>query len=386
MVDVVSIGAYDRFNYGDLMFPLVLDFAGRELGYPPMTHAATRKSDLRHQGAVPTVSISDFYAARRPTEAARSFILGGGEVVGATWGQAAASLLPVPLDYGLLAVRKFISEGAFDSVGRSLLRGQWPTPYVPEVSSKQGDRLVTNAIGASSLKHLTPVLRECVTGAIRQASFASVRDTEGQAALAGYDVNAELAPDSVAILERMHPVTREAQPRTLVVQCSRTWYASNSVDFSSSVLELASQFDRVELLPIGIAGAHGDGIALSRLEKHLNSAGVSNVRIVPVATVWDVADSIAKADLFIGTSLHGAITSLAYSVPFIPLAGISKLEAYLATWGQSIDVSCAPGDELVSAAAQVLAVDPGARQELSQSLAATSWANTERVLSAANAA
>ena len=41
---------------------------------------------------------------------------------------------------------------------------------------------------------------------------------------------------------------------------------------------------------------------------------------------------IANSKAYIGTSLHGAITSMSYAVPHVGLI-VEKLDAYLHTWG-----------------------------------------------------
>ena len=379
---VVSIGAYDRFNYGDLLFPLVLDFAARELGYPDLTHIAPQRSDLSPVGAVPTRSISDVYDGRtsRPT----GVVLGGGEILGAPWGQAAATITPVPFDIPLLALRK-LSSRAYDAVGRLLLSGSWPTPYVPSADSVRGMPLALNAIGASSLAVLDERTRSRVAESLRLASYASVRDSAGHAQLARIGVQSELAPDSVAILARLHPAAPpRADDEVMVVQASRAWMRTHRRAFSDALRTVAPRFGRVELLPIGLAGAHADREALESVRGDLAAYGVTATVVEPT-TVWTIADAIAGASIFVGTSLHGAITSMAYGTPFVPLSGIGKLGAYLESWGGEVSATPVAATDLADGVARALRVPHDARLAHSGELERLSWSNTERVLNAAYA-
>ena len=158
-----------------------------------MAHLALRSYDLSTSGAVATADMRTALRARP-----NGIILGGGEIIGATWGSAAASMIPAPFDLPLLAVRKWISPGVFDAIGRWALGGSSPTPYVPDVGKLDGVRLVANAIGASSIDQLRPAIQAEVIRALSTAKFLSVRDSTGQSLLEDHGVKAVLAPDCVS--------------------------------------------------------------------------------------------------------------------------------------------------------------------------------------------
>ena len=115
----------------------------------------------------------------------------------------------------------------------------------------------------------------------------------------------------------------------------------------------------------------------------LETQGLPQVELVRPHSVWEIAEVIATSAAFVGTSLHGAITALAYSVPFVSLDQVSKLEAYLETWGRPVAASVSSARHLVHAVGAALAVPREARAEHASHLAALSWRNTERVLDAA---
>lgn len=379
---VVSIGAYDRFNYGDLLFPLVLDYAAKELGFAPLIHATLRRSDQSAAGAVPTGPIRELLSAAN--QGAMSIVLGGGEVVGATWGPAAASVLPIPADLGLLAIRRLVSARFADFLGKAYLRGSWPTPYVPSRQSLVSRSLIVSAVGANSLEALRSPERASVVEALRAAAFLSVRDRPSQLALAHYGLAAEMSPDSVAVLPRVyHPALATDEPG-LVIQGSRAWLNRQGPRLAESIRSLCGGFDSVTLVPIGLAGGHGDLQGLTRLRSALVEAGVSQLHLLRPRTIWDIADTIRNAKLFVGTSLHGAITAMAYAVPFVPLRGISKLDAYVSTWAAELAPRSAGPADLLEAARAALNVPLDLRRERSDELAERAWVNLGRVLEIAN--
>ncbi|HYT38009.1 MAG TPA: polysaccharide pyruvyl transferase family protein, partial [Acidimicrobiia bacterium] len=72
----------------------------------------------------------------------------------------------------------------------------------------------------------------------------------------------------------------------------------------------------------------GDGVFADALERHLAPAKVW--RLPAGAVVEDLAAAIAGAGVFFGSSLHGAITALAYGRPFVllNLMGEAKLDGF----------------------------------------------------------
>src|SRR5699024_2270836 len=48
--------------------------------------------------------------------------------------------------------------------------------------------------------------------------------------------------------------------------------------------------------------------------------------------IYDIMYLIARARAFTGSSLHGAITAMAYDVPHAPFANVPKVVNYLQTW------------------------------------------------------
>ena len=99
----------------------------------------------------------------------------------------------------------------------------------------------------------------------------------------------------------------------------------------------------IVLLPIGTASGHEDQIPLGQINTMLDVA----VEIHSEANIYDIMALIANARVFAGTSLHGNITAMSFSVPYIGLTDkVPKLEAYLRTWAVPELNHCIAYDDL----------------------------------------
>ncbi|WP_421732400.1 polysaccharide pyruvyl transferase family protein [Cellulomonas sp.] len=329
---VATLGAYDRFNYGDLLFPLVLDDAAARLRLRPLSHFSVRAADMSNFAGFTCHSL-----ASKEFAGATGVLVGGGEVLGARWGQALISQTPAPFDKALLALNKISARG-LDLYSMWRLGGSDLSPFIPTVGPDR--RLATNAIGASSIAMLPPRYRAHVIEVLASAAYLSVRDSAGLELLRGEGLRPTLAPDSASVLARLYPVPR-VDNGTLVVQCSWSWLRRNLSPFLQFVREASSQYTQIALLPIGLAGGHGDSEALRRVQSAVRR---ENVQVVQVRHIWDIAEAIAQSAAFVGSSLHGHVTAMAYGVPSVALAGISKLTAYVETWGDDAIPVVAPLD------------------------------------------
>nr|WP_241976332.1 polysaccharide pyruvyl transferase family protein [Cryobacterium algoricola] len=281
------------------------------------------------------------------------------------------------------ALRKFGSPQIYDLLGRSVLRGEWATPYVPSYKHARRSILVTSAIGASSLDSLRASPKREVVRALSSASYVSVRDEMGRSALSRQGIESELVPDSVAILTELRSIDLPPVDSELVFQVSQSWLKSRHGPTLDAIERLSKDFATIRLLPIGLAGGHGDQFALAGLHKDLKGRGIRNVVLCRTSTVWDVADAISTADVFVGTSLHGAVTAMAYGVPHVGLDSISKLDAYLTTWGGGLTPVGVDIASLDSAVAIARRVSRSQLESRSRYLGALAWKNSVRVLETA---
>ena len=138
---------------------------------------------------------------------------------------------------------------------------------------------------------------------------------------------------------------------------------------------------RALLLPIGRYVGLDDQIALR---------GILDVIRTPAdivsdqASIWEIMAVLASARLFVGTSLHGNVTSQSFAVPHIGLKydKVSKLDHYLGSWDLPEQARCIELPEARAAVDRVLAVPGAAREALRGDLISRAHANFSKLAKA----
>ncbi len=339
---IAIYGAIDRFNYGDLLFPIILDRAFREAGWDgAIQPVGFRRSDLSRFGALATAP------ARWLTEAGQlgagsRIVIAGGEALAAGWWTLYSHLLPQRLGDPLAALAtKLFPEQRLDRFAARRVGAPWPIPFCPRADDFSPPvPVLFNAVGGSGLAGRDRAWREEVAKAIRSARYASVRDEATLAALGGPSSGAELQPDSAANLPRLFPPDalrdRAGDPvRSILADGSpflcfqlHRHFTDDKLRRFAKELDLLTRDLRVVLLPIGRAAGHSDQVALAKVR----AAMARPAELLPGLGVFDLMALLAHTDCYAGTSLHGLITAAAYGRPCATLGKNPKCGAFAATW------------------------------------------------------
>ncbi|HAQ26949.1 MAG TPA: polysaccharide pyruvyl transferase family protein, partial [Pseudomonas sp.] len=99
---VIVYGAYDRHNYGDLLFAIILKRYLEANERFRVQVAATKKSNLSRYGALPTVPLKKALEATR-SQPKTLLIVAGGECLTAQWESIIGYLAPQALYYPIKA-------------------------------------------------------------------------------------------------------------------------------------------------------------------------------------------------------------------------------------------------------------------------------------------
>lgn len=169
------LGAFDRFNFGDLLFPIIV---GNEIalhcsGIEIAVHAMA-DSDLSRFGAVKTHS---FRALNHPGVLGANdlVIFAGGGIIGATWADMYKDLLDAVGNAALYYASRFIGSAAADTLSRLRFGGKSSFPWVASPDDFSVPvKVAYNAVGGSEFRHLTPELQERILGKLSKATFLSV--------------------------------------------------------------------------------------------------------------------------------------------------------------------------------------------------------------------
>jgi len=352
MRQIAIYGAFDRFNYGDMLFPLILERVlepytdAYKLGYYGII-----ESDLSKLGGKPTKSIEALFD-RNNLDDGSIVVVAGGEVLGARWFDIYACLMPENLGSFIRATTRHIPGYLLNMISPNLPGGavlDLPFVIAPDDFSSRV-RVVYNSVGGTSLAKINFPSRlvPAVQTKLKKAAFLSVRDQNSLKLLNGssFPNLAMLAPDSASLVSVYFP-----EKYLLERVGSEVLHCLDEFNNGYFVLQVALQYLRDEnvirqlvheietiyvqyrlpvvLCPIGTAFSHEDHVALREIQKLLNTPS----KLIENPTIFEIMVLIAKSRIFIGTSLHGAITAMSFGVPNLALTHeVPKLDAYLDTW------------------------------------------------------
>jgi hypothetical protein len=375
---VAVVGAFDRFNFGDLLFPHMVRHAFERLGVEATYRCfSLRAADLRKRGGVLTEPLASLKNLDLPEGSI--VVVAGGEVLTARWLDAFAGLgTPHQVLAAKILARTF-GPSAVDWSCRRLLGGDRPLPWVLTAGDVGSDCPVAyNAVGGIGLARLPKRLREAARDRLRDAAYLAVRDPETKGALdrLGLAFEVDLTPDSAVLAPEVCPkeglfssasettraVLRRLNGRYIAFQAGRypAWGKVAILAEQLRKIHLETGFG-VLLLPLGQAAGHEDNEPLQKIAGLLEDVPAEHI---PSPDVADTLACIAGARLFVGSSLHGNLMALVYGVPHVGFGErVRKLDLMLRTW----DPTRPNGATLPSAiAADALKVLEGDQQVLTR--------------------
>lgn len=345
MKDILIIGAFDRYNYGDLLFPIIIEKQLKTYGDNLSFHFyGIAESDLSALGGLPTQDIQAFYRRCDDLKAGKaSVIVAGGEAVAVTW-------------YSLLvALNKYVAFSRryqhhlerlinLNKVAKRILKGRTAFPFVINSDDfKAVDHVVLNSLGGSEIDPALFAREKELGEKLRAVDYFSVRDEKTRERLAAANIETTLFPDSAILMSKFFSpevlaakVSREVlayveehKGKYLFFQINQNHAKGKEPLIADQLNQIAEHYGvQVCLCPIGRALNHNDHKALEDIRPLLNAGST----YFGDSGIWDVMYLISQAACYIGTSLHGAITAMSYNVPYVGLR-VRKLDSYLSTWG-----------------------------------------------------
>jgi len=373
--NVLILGAFDRFNYGDLLFPIIIEKQLTTYGYDfdPQFFGIVR-SDLSAVGGKPTQNIRDFYRICDTAEGRTSVIVAGGEAVAVTWNSLLLSLNKL-----FKSTHRFHGRLAgivdLNTLARRILGGKTELPFVlTKTDFRKTDQVIYNSLGGSELDPAIFDRFPELAQRLRHADYFAVRDRATQEKLQSHGIFTQLFPDSAILMSKFFPLETLVRLASAAVQQyvaqNRRSYMFFQVKYNhakSNEMLIADQLDRITaglnlslcMCPIGIALNHDDHLAVRRIAPRLKSKAM----VFDAVSIWDVMYLIANARVYAGTSLHGAITAMSYAIPYVGLE-VTKLNSYLATWGVGMLRQSVQFGNLAQGVLRAIGVD---QQQLDQS-------------------
>ncbi|MFC4699648.1 polysaccharide pyruvyl transferase family protein [Glaciecola siphonariae] len=347
---IFCVSASDRYNYGDLLFPIVAKWQLEQCGPLSFHNVATVESNLSEVGALPTTGYDIFIDSdKHPSDA--TILIAGGQVLNSDWMKLLSFIKP----------RWFRLYGKYDQhrlkrhVFRQFKLNNEPLPFMPSNGELlKNNRIMYHAVGGSvpSMPHkLGPF-----TQALKAAKYVSVRDLATRRALNNRAKQAsQLVPDSVISYSDLKPKASLPRQCDEPYICVQFGYQKSKHKLVMILKQLQRVYDehgvKIGLLSIGNCPGHDDIKAAKWIKRHAAFPCFH----LKHDHIDDITSALAHAKLFIGTSLHGAILSMTYNNPFVAVdKQINKLDAYTKTWAPEFLKGCVAYIEIARAVSQRL--------------------------------
>lgn len=370
---VILFGAFDRHNFGDMLFPHV---AAALLPGRRHVFAGIAQRDLRPWGGHAVEALRAVAASLGDRPA--TLIHVGGEILSCDAWQAAV-MLEQPAAARSVVCRLDGHPGEQREWARTTLGTQARAPYATTARATFPGplRVAYLAVGGVELDACDGTLRSDVLAALAAADDLSVRDRQTQARLQAAGITARLAPDPAVMVAELFGETVRARAQTGEVARLRDAFPQGylavqfSADFGDdeTLARLAAQLDRVSastglgiaLFRAGAAPWHDEFDALQRLAARLRGKSAT---VFESLDLWDICALIAAARGYCGSSLHGRIVAMAFALPRVNLrhpsaqARTGKQAAFASTWDLAEMPAVVDVDDAASAIEQALATDP----------------------------
>lgn len=344
--------AFDRFNYGDLLFPLILEKLQTKknisLGKPHFW--GIRKSDLTDYGCMKSSPMRDMFRLGNNTDK-HYIIVCGGEVLPATWNIMYSHLLDSNISSFLFkAWKKIFGKTITDYTLRILYHHINMMPWIFDPDNFfSNTRIAYNAVGGTRFDHLNLTYKKHLIKCLKNAHYLSVRDnlTYNSLKKLNQDITCTLAPDAAITMSDFYSrefleknsspelknQLKKLQGNYICFQSSKKCALGNeSIIYEQLIAIQHKTGHKIMLFPIGLASGHEDDYIIDAIQKKPEN-NENFIFIKDIKNIWDIMAIIAFSSGYLGTSLHGYITALSFSINRMGLhPSIIKLISFAETW------------------------------------------------------
>lgn len=380
---IILFGAFDRHNFGDLLFPHI---AVALLGDDRETiFAGLAERDLRGYGGHRVRSLAQLAAEwnGRPVH----IVHVGGELLSCDAWQAAAMLQPREQAAALIASldrhRTLALQWARTQLGIPAL-----APYTVSRSLFSRAKIIYNAVGGVDLGECDAAMQDEVFANLRAADAVAVRDGRTRSLLTTAGVNARLLPDpAVMVAELFGATIRRYMQQGAVAPVLHAYpHGYIAVQFSAdfgdgdTLAYIAAQLDEIAhstgfgiaFFRAGAAPWHDDLSCYQQVAARMRAPST----IFTSLNLWDICALIAGSRAYLGSSLHGRLVAIAFALPRVNLhhpmqAGrITKQTAFAAAWEERGMPVAVGVDGIAEGVRHALSIEPERLRHISTELAA----------------
>lgn len=339
-MNIKILSASDRNNYGDLLFPLIVQ--KYVLKYFPdveIENYGIFSSDLSDFGALPTRSLKALKNSMK--EDNTILIIAGGEVLSSgDWLNIYRFVSPFWNYLNKFRLTRVIVKKS--GVLNLFLKYKYSSskPFILDGKSYKFKKICYNSVGATGLGII--LNNKNYKYYFENLTFLSVRDHLSKKNFSSFKIPCHLSPDSALIISDIFKDELKSEISTKCKKLIERPYlfiqfgnkkGPDQLDLFLKELEIFSNEIKVSVLlcPIGLALGHEDDIILKKIQQINN-----NFNYYEPKNLYETMFLLKNTVMYMGTSLHGLITAQSFGLPFYLFNDkISKVKFYLETWGSA---------------------------------------------------
>lgn len=349
MDKIILTGPFDRHNYGDLLFPVLLTaYIEKHVGNDvPIEYYGSIDSDLTKYDGIKTKSSNKLFLTK-VTENSLVVIVGGA-VLASTWINILSYLKSNNFYSFIIFLNKILPSEFLEFMLRKRFNLKLKKPFIiPKGLFKPvAPKIVYNSVGGSGLLNINSSAKQYIANELNNSDYISVRDEKSyaNAKKIGVTKTIEKSPDSALIMSDFFSIEKlkkivDKTTLDIIEKFGENYFcfqigekfAAGHYDLIAKGLdEISHKYNiPILLLPIGNAPGHNNDIALNKISDKMKSG---KKEILKSHGIFDIMLGIAASQIFAGTSLHGNITATSFNIQTIVLTTkVKKLNDYICTW------------------------------------------------------
>lgn len=347
---VALVAACDRYNYGDVLLPVVFEQYWRShhsfnADNVEFNYFALSVADLTEVGGYktqPLTKVDGSYDA---------VIVCGGEILTSRYANMFLNLQRLGdrrIIFKAIKAICLVSYDTADFICKKLLHGRNKLPWCFYPLS-ESQKVFYNAVGGCGIPELKKELQVCLYDTVDSSTVFSVRDGIASKFMSSGPINkkVQLIPDTAMLMSEVFDINtlntlisdkvkkyNLARKSYFIVQLNRRYGEDKVEDFAEGIERIIRKTGlKCMLLTIGRAQGHEDYLPLSAIKQYFHD---DSVIYINEGSIYDIMYYIANSYAFVGTSLHGIISAASFKVPHtVATSSAKKTLGYLETWRTS---------------------------------------------------
>lgn len=340
---IALVGAFDRYNYGDILMPIIMHnqiIDNLNIKNIEFSYYGLFESDMSKCKGYSTKALSEL--KNRDVDI---IIFVGGEILTSRYTGMYLNTLNNKLKIFYFKSMRRLFNSFTENICRKKTGLDYLKPWIPNKNDFKTKKIIYNTVGGDLFFGTDNENVTSIIDNINSFDYISIRESQTYNAVKSIRKDIFLFPDSVISISKYiseqeieKNVSKSKKEfidgfgKYFVLQVNKIIGLKNIESLTEEILKIEDKYDaKCILLPIGYAQGHEDTIPLSMINHKINN---EKTIYFDYNNIYETLYILKNATLYIGTSLHGAITAISYGIPHFALTNkIKKLVDFLETWG-----------------------------------------------------